>query len=350
MTQEKTRESNIELLRILSMVYIVLYHFFLHGLKKTSPELEYLIKPIISVLHIGVICFVLISGYWGIKFSLKGFAKLFLQCSFYSVIIYLVYGLITPEHFSFKELANALLPFQWWYIQIYLCLYLLSPIVNLPLQTNDAQKKLVYIGILAVISMLLGHFIPSLSDGKNPVNFILIYYIGNFIRHHLKHPSKKIVGYYILFNLVVFFSLFATSSLPVYRNWLYDTLFFPYNSIGLFINAVLFFLCFETFSFKSKFINWIAISILPVYLLHENQYLSHYLYDFVKRAKETIDLPILFGLFLLVLAMAVILAGVLIDKLLSPVYKALEIAVTKSSFFEKLDSQVHQILAKKDKA
>lgn len=68
------RESNYELLRLVAMFFIVLYHvlYFFIAPVDDSPLYRAMYLP----LHVSVICFVLISGYFHIKPSLKGIVKL----------------------------------------------------------------------------------------------------------------------------------------------------------------------------------------------------------------------------------------------------------------------------------
>lgn len=350
MGTQKKRESNIELLRIFSMFFILIYHFIIHYIQPDNPDMDYIIRPIITFLHIGVICFVLISGYWGIKFSVQSFSKLVIQCVFYSVLIYGIYALINPDEFSFKNLIFAFLPTQWWFIQIYLCLVLLSPIINIPLKTKSGQKKIIYIISLAVISCVLGQFFPSLSDGKNPINFVLIYYIGNFIRYNLIRyidlNIRKLLFIYISCNILLFFSLLCLSDIPFASNTLFR-LTFPYNSIVLIINASLVFLIFSKIQIKSKFINWIAASILPVYLIHENMYSGRYLYDFISDM-QIIKNPVIYISAIVLLAITVLLVCVFIDKLLSYVIKAIENILFRSRMFIRINDKVNFILQKEE--
>ena len=68
----KDRESQIELLRIVSIWLIVFYHLFMDFSLPLQEEYP-LYKGLQIPLHIGVLLFVLISGYFGIKASIKGF-------------------------------------------------------------------------------------------------------------------------------------------------------------------------------------------------------------------------------------------------------------------------------------
>ena len=78
MKNEKKRESNFELLRIISMIMIIAHHMILHS--NLIYYNDYGIKKIIVsfVLYggkIGVILFILISGYYMVdsKFKIKKF-------------------------------------------------------------------------------------------------------------------------------------------------------------------------------------------------------------------------------------------------------------------------------------
>ena len=70
----KVRESNYELLRLIAMFFIVWYHLLLKFIVPVDDAPVY--KAIYLPLHVAVICFVLISGYFHIKPSVRGVAKL----------------------------------------------------------------------------------------------------------------------------------------------------------------------------------------------------------------------------------------------------------------------------------
>lgn len=74
----KIRSSNFELLRIVSMSFIVMYHFLCYIYITETHETETIYRALWLPLHIGVICFVLISGYFHIRPTVKGAMKLLL--------------------------------------------------------------------------------------------------------------------------------------------------------------------------------------------------------------------------------------------------------------------------------
>ena len=95
MSQVKERNSIFELMRIIAMFIIVTYHLFLFSVAPHYPN-EPFYKGIQIPLHIGVILFVLISGYFGIKCSFKGLFKLIMMVAIY----YLPIELSTDYFFS----------------------------------------------------------------------------------------------------------------------------------------------------------------------------------------------------------------------------------------------------------
>ena len=98
----KQRESNIELLRLVVMAFIVLHHFIFHGLGQYrflafgetpllfSSQIDYALI-VDSFLIAAVDVFILISGYFSIKFKASRFVKLFSVISFFAMIGYCNY-------------------------------------------------------------------------------------------------------------------------------------------------------------------------------------------------------------------------------------------------------------------
>ena len=80
------RNSAFELLRIVSMCLIVLYHIIFYSLP-IIPNLQHqlLLSAMLPTLHIGVILFCLISGYFGIKSTWEGLISLLMVIFVYNL-------------------------------------------------------------------------------------------------------------------------------------------------------------------------------------------------------------------------------------------------------------------------
>lgn len=271
----KTRQSNMELLRLVAMFMIVVYHtvyYRLYNYRTESP----VFSSLMIVLHIGVPLFVLISGYFGIKPSVKGIFKLYAILLFYNLVLYgyrIVSGDIT---FSIREFMRLWLPFSWgrvlWFFKVYIMLYISAPVVNYLKEKMEMELLL----ISGFLTFYFGWFAqhPSLSNGKNIVNFVFLYLLGNMLHKMLvswKAPSGKkrmtlafwYIGLTIAVGLILAYPNEHVQSIG-------KRLFWGYNSPILLLMSVLFFCIFATFNFKSKMVNWWAGSVFAVYMIHEN--------------------------------------------------------------------------------
>lgn len=102
----KTRTSNFEALRILAISLILLMHVCSHIPKTEMSTGNLFICQLINAIgNIGVTCFVLISGYFGIKFKIYRFIQFILLTTFYTLIVYIAHNGFTLR----LDILNALL-------------------------------------------------------------------------------------------------------------------------------------------------------------------------------------------------------------------------------------------------
>ena len=155
----KTRNASFELLRIICMFMIVLYHLFIK-LDYFAVCTSALYSSLLFPLHVAVICFVLISGYFGIRLSFKKLSAFYIQVLFYNIVAYLVCSVISND-FSVKNFIISFLPLSHnqdlWFIRTYLYLMLLSPIINKYLSSAPPQKIQGYVGNINIYFSIFGH-------------------------------------------------------------------------------------------------------------------------------------------------------------------------------------------------
>lgn len=321
------RNSAIELVRILAMFMIVYYHLILFFVEPIDSNPVY--KAIQIPLHIGVILFVLISGYFGINPSFRGFFKIL----FVVAVYYLPLRLWYVHHMGMGGMAmldsfHILSKTPYWFVRTYLCLYLISPMLNKCLKEISFGERLYYIFAFAVIAVYLGMMQCDITliDGKNLANFMLIYIIGNTINVEQKRivciSKWCFLGGFLIMNIVLIslYMFFYNTNVSVCV-WDWS---FPYYSPFLLISSVMFFVPFTRFNIKSPAINFIAASVFSIYIIHHQPVLlemclrpiANYLYEV--SGSEVICL-IIMGL----LAIIVMLMSLLIDKILTPFWKIL---------------------------
>lgn len=276
----KQRDSNIELLRIIATVFILILHcngWFLQewgGISTWSADRGFLVgltrASIQSITCIGVNLFVLISGFYAIKPKMKSILNLFSILVFFYVGSYLLNVHLSDITFTWKHLIKNICAFsrQNWFIQCYLFLMLLSPILNSFVEKCTKQSLLKYIGVFLLCSFYFGNIHTStyfyFNNGYSVTTFMLIYLIGRYLKlYGLENfgslsKTKLLVYYTISLLPIVAILMFSNNS----ARWL------GYNSPLLIISSVLFFLLFTKITVRSKFINIIGASCLSVYILH----------------------------------------------------------------------------------
>jgi hypothetical protein len=105
--------------------------------------------------NIGVSCFILISGYWGVKLKLDRFIQIIILTTIYSILVCI---LITPNNIREILLAGFNVPFhQNWYISCYLMLMVLSPIINNGIQliSRSLFEKSYYLNSYFIVFLYL---------------------------------------------------------------------------------------------------------------------------------------------------------------------------------------------------
>ena len=127
-SENVTRNSNFELLRILSMLFIVIYHMIIHGrvfedISSNSVKEILTIIEFLIIIHVNL--FVLITGYFQSESNFKQskFWSIINSSLFYKLIIIIVlslFGIISLNKLTIlKELFIINLS-QYWFIKVYL--------------------------------------------------------------------------------------------------------------------------------------------------------------------------------------------------------------------------------------
>ena len=216
----KNRNSNLELLRIVCMLFIICHHWIVFILDNCGYHVplgdtkqDYTSVFLNSFFIIGVNCYVLISGYFGIKLSWKPIKKIVGACLFYGALCYFISLAIPPfnsEGFSFLTLLERMYPGNWWFLMEYIVLILLSPMLNKSIENIDSKTFRLYIILLLIVNVGIGYCLNDRVNktGYNIMNFIMLYYIGrflnrNFEQRRLSEAKMVVAGLYPLFGDVI---------------------------------------------------------------------------------------------------------------------------------------------------
>ncbi len=279
---EFKRNSNHELLRMIAMYMIVFIHanMFL-GNFCTGKTWIFFNGMVNGICNIGVICFILISGYYGVKFSIQKFVKMECMMITYSLLETVILCVALPQQMQgaalLEQLVKSLLPFitrKYWFYSCYVCLFFLSGYIQ---KFIDNLSKIEYKRLLLALILLFSVF-PTLfyfeiipDNGKGLVQMIMIYLIGRYIRMYCDKPLqeltdvKKALGLFVIFWVVNGIS----HELPVQIGGIYHHLCKD-NSITNITMAVILFYLFKELKIKSGFINKAATCVFAVFALNNS--------------------------------------------------------------------------------
>lgn len=290
---KKPRQSGVELLRIFAMLGIVLSHWGGHGSWVLTIDNIYLGNKVFLQLtqyfgEVGNCIFFLITGFFCFQretVNKNGLLRLVVDTKFYSLLVWIFVLTIGVYDFSIGGLVKSLLPIvynQYWFVLPYIVVCAVAPWINQILKTLDSKTLKWYFGTLIMVEMILP-LVNATSVSSNVGLFILVYSIGALLKKDnlfLSYINKYkylylICGYgggilYIACMDVIIEKYGLTTSLSM-------ALINRFSFLPS-IAAVSLFVIFLNIKFYNRNLNYIAQSVLSVYLISEHPYLYTWLW------------------------------------------------------------------------
>lgn len=279
----KKRKSNIELLRIVLILMIIVLHYFNGNMGGVLKHVEegtinyYLAHLLESLCIVAVNAFVLITGYFSYKKEVAKVSKvvnLLIVMVFWGMVLSTLTVLVIATQNIDSEVVKSVIKSatNQWFVIIYCVLYLLIPFLNKLINNinQSSYKTLLIIGLIFFYIWPSFYTKVTLNDGGyGIVNFIYLYFIGAYIRKYQESDKKIVISLfiYIISAFIVFGFSFKFA-----RAWDYC---FVFNLIG----SVALFEAFRSLNLKhSKIINKLATYTFAVYLIDVNEFFNHFLY------------------------------------------------------------------------
>lgn len=287
----RQRDSNLELLRIIAMLLIVMHHFSAHGMWDGAGSHQRIVLDFFRAGgKVGVDVFVLITGYF---LSQKGarsraFINLWLSVFFWYVALIIVFRVAAPD-VLFPELYGiALRPISsgvYWFATSYFGLLLISPLLNVLLSRGSHVRSLLCAGSFVVLSV-----VPTITGfaflSENIPLFCFLYLMGGHLALDCRDdrdgllpadPLALLRRRYPTTLLIVALMLLMGFSPSVLRlvkkvNWLGvdEFLFHQQYSVPVVICSLLLVDRFRALRIRSKAINTVASTTFGIYLIHEH--------------------------------------------------------------------------------
>lgn len=288
MEKIKKRDSNLELLRIISIILIIAHHYVLYGgLKDINFGFNTIItKFLITGGKIGVNCFVLISGYFLInsKFKVEKLLKLILEVFFYSIIITTILYTFNLVQINIIDIIKSIMPIvfgKYWFITAYVGMYICFPFINNFIKNISKDKYKVFLIALSIMLIIIPTFTTANFIFSNFTWIVFMYMIGAYIRlypnKYTEYKGKALCISVILYCVIVIISVlfaFLGNNINIFAKA--SNYFAKVNSIFIVPCSIFLFIYFKNKKIEyNQFINNIAKCSFGIYCIHENNFIRN---------------------------------------------------------------------------
>lgn len=309
MSEQKTRNSSFELMRIISMLMIIGSHYGLYGGFHFGNHVtvnRLFTQFLYNGGQFGVTCFVLLSGYFmstAKEFRVERILKILCAIWFYSwIFLALLYkrNLLPQTPTVFIQNLFPVIFKRYWFMSVYVWLLCLSPYLN-KMIWNCSRKEHKY--LICFLLFLWGVF-PTLISTINLIDpqlkltvsglyssnftwFVFLYILSAYLRKYPVEWFKSKYTYLLLSAGLYLFILLTEIILdylvihnPEYNSSIVYT-YRKINSLPCFFAALCFFLFFSKHTFYSKKLNVLSGATFGVYLIHENAFIRPLLWEHI---------------------------------------------------------------------
>lgn len=275
------RNTNLELFRIISMLFIVAHHYVVNsGMMEHMSVNPFAFNSLFFYIFgawgkIGINCFVMITGYFMCKsrITLRKFLKLVLQIEFYKIIIYFIFVVTGYQAFTISGFAKAVIPVRIvsdGFGSAFIVFYLTIPFLNI-LLNNLSQKMHLRLIVLCLFLYTFLSTAPGFGVTMNYVSwFIVVYYVASYIRLYPKRIFDETAVWGVAGLLSVAVSVISIiGCLYIGLNQYYFIA--DSNKVLAVITAFCLFMFFRNVKIPYiKFVNIVASASFGVLLIHAN--------------------------------------------------------------------------------
>lgn len=296
------RQSNIELLRVISMFWVLLGHYYVLSEYSTVDTISFNwigMQFLGAWSKVAVDIFVIITGYFLVNqnFRWNKVLKL-LSCTYFWGIAVLIFalglGISVKTDYIYKSLF-PLTPLNW-FARSYLLLYISIPLFNkLINKVNQIQLGLIIVGLTTlfyIIPTLISTFISGGGYLTSYFTFGTMYMIGAYIQ---KYGNFKLNKISIYVGTASSFLIIASIIWNDYHmSTQADIMYLAHkgNSIVGLLAAIGIFTVFKNLKCKyNRWINILASTTFAVYLIHNNPIISDWLWNTVVYADRYLESP-----------------------------------------------------------
>lgn len=316
------RQSNIELLRVISMLMVVLGHYYVLSYFGNINTVSF---NLVGMQFLGawskvaVDIFVIITGYFLVNqtFRWKKVLKL-LSCTYFWGIIVLLLGFALGLSIKTDYIYKSLFPLTPlnWFARSYLLLYVSIPLFNKIINSvSKARLGQIIIGLTTIfytVPTLISTFISGGGYLTSYFTFGIMYMIGAYIRKYGDAKLDKISIYAGIASIILILTSILWNDFHMHEELYIMYLAHKGNSVVGLLAAIGIFTIFKNIKISyNPFINTVASTTFAVYLIHNNPIISNWLWNSMVSSKDYFESPFfllhMLGVTLLIFAVCSIL-------------------------------------------
>lgn len=298
----------MEVLRLVLMLAIFAWHILVHGygfkdvaqngMALTGNGACIILAPLFAP---ATYCFMFISGYYGMKFSVKKGLTIELWLLITSLLTFFICTFFFWP-FSSGGFFKACFPIsskRWWFMTYYMIIFLLSPILNRGCESLDKNGFLLIISLL-VLYQTISFIRIEPSGGCNFLGLLTIFLMGRYFRiHKIEIERKKALTIFLSCWAGLIGLLFLSAH--CFRKWVFILL--SYNTpLLMSMSVTLFYFVKGLKPRYSLKVNKLLRPVLFIYLITDGLFIPFY-----EWVASVFEVNVLYGVLLYVAVVVVCL-------------------------------------------
>lgn len=356
----KQRQSNFELLRIISMLMILSLHYFPHGI--LDPNLvpagsnHYYLGWFLETLCIvGPNIFTMIAAWFLCnrdKSDIRKALLLYIKMVIYDLVLFIPGVIFNSTSFSKNNIILLIFPFldgRHWYIETYILLLFLYPFLNFLInRISQRAFQILLIFWVSVFSLWFtflssapiqdwGYGITTFVTCYLIVAYIKLYGLNNKLLSKMFDTKRGLALVYLFASSISFLMITGLIRGGIgfaFRN----DIAHAYCSIWVIVAALSIFLLFRKVRMRSyKWINWLAALTMGVSIVHSNYSCIDLIYDKIMHAGQYANSGMYILIYLVQVTLQFLASGLIVWLIDIPInfiwekleMKPLEITCTK---------------------
>lgn len=347
MMEKKERMKNLELLRCIAMMMVIVLHFLGKGnlLGEMTDEKLSSVNMTAWILEcfalVAVNLYMLISGYLlcESRFKCSRLVSVLLQVWFYSVLVGLlgVFLGTSTEPFSIYYLLQIFLPIQmnqYWFITAYVLLYMLLPFLGPAVRAMTKQQHRICIFLFLAAFCLVKTIVPARltldKQGYDVIWYITLFLVAAYFRKYECRLFTKKAGYLALYFVgtgLIFLCLMGYRAIYLKTGKLFTVVEVAtdYNHLFVFAASLFLFLFFTKLEVKGaigRMAGFAGPLTLGVYLLHESVGIRYAWPKWL--GAESASTPLLVMLMTCLAVIVVFTVGILVEYLRRALFRGID--------------------------